>query len=177
MLRLHRFFSGRSRVNGRIAVLAAFLCCVSSQSCGLDSPMEQKGLPAATFSAAERFADTKWRLVEIQSMDDEIGTTRPSDRDLYTLDLNRDGTAAMRLNCNRGVGQWSAQPIGNGAEGSFRIGPLAMTRALCPPPSLDERIARDMDFVRSFLLNDKRLYLSLMADGGIYVWEPRVDGN
>jgi len=154
MLRLRRFSTGHSRGNGRIAVLAVFLCSVSSQSCVLDSPMEQKGLPAATFSAAERFAGTKWRLVEIQSMDDAIGTTRPSDRDLYTLDLNRDGTAAMRLNCNRGVGQWSAKPIANGAEGSFSIGPLAMTRALCPPRSLDERIAPDMDYVWPFLLKD-----------------------
>jgi hypothetical protein len=93
------------------------------------------------------------------------------------MDLNTDGTAAMRLNCNRGRGQWSAKPIRNGGEGSFSIGPLAMTRAHCPPPSLDARIARDLGFVRSFLLKEGRLYLSLMADGGIYVWEPRTGGD
>ena len=27
-------------------------------------------------------------------------------------------------------------------------------------------------FVRSFVLREGRLYLSLMADGGILVWEP-----
>jgi len=164
-------------IKARVAVIAALLCCVSGQSCMSVSPSEKKVLPAAHSSAADKLAGTRWRLVEIQSMDDAIGTTRPSDRDLYTLDLNVDGRAALRLNCNRGVGRWAAKPIANGAEGSFSIGPLAMTRALCPPPSLDERIARDMDYVRSFLLKDGRFYLSLMADGGIYAWEPRVDGN
>lgn len=166
-----------SMVRWRTVVLAALLCCASTQSCVSNSPTEKRDLRAADPSTAERLAGTKWRLVEIQSMDDAIGTVRPSDRNLYTLDLNVDGRAAMRLNCNRGVGPWSAKPVGNGADGSFTIGPLAMTRALCPPPSLDERIARDMNFVRSFLLRDGRLYLSLMADGGIYVWEPRVDGS
>ncbi|HXV82180.1 MAG TPA: hypothetical protein VEG60_20090, partial [Candidatus Binatia bacterium] len=71
----------------------------------------------------------------------------------------------------------TANPVGNGGSGSFRIGPLAMTRAHCPPPSLDVRIAKDMEFVRSFIMKDGRLYLSLMADGGIYVWEPRVDSK
>jgi len=164
-------------VRGRAAVLGALLCCVCAQGCVSVSPTESKGFQASNSGGAERFAGTRWRLVEIQSMDDAIGTARPIDRDLYTLDLNGGGTAVMQLNCNRGFGPWSANPIGNGTGGNFRIGPLAMTRALCPPPSLDQRIARDMDYVRSFLLKDGRLYLSLMADGGIYVWEPRVDGN
>jgi len=164
-------------IKGQWAVLGVLLCCVSGQSCAAVSPSEKKDLPVANSGAADKLAGTRWRLVEIQSMDDAIGTTRPSDRNLYTLDLGDDGRAALRLDCNRGVGPWVAKPVANGAEGGFSIGPLAMTRALCPPPSLDERIARDMGYVRSFLLKDGRLYLSLMADGGIYAWEPRPDGN
>ena len=45
-------------------------------------------------------------------------------------------------------------------------------RALCPPPSMDESIVAQSAFVRSCLLKGGRLYLSLMADGGIYAWEP-----
>jgi hypothetical protein len=59
-------------------------------------------------------ADTRWRLVEFQSMDDATGTTRPSDPSLYTMDLRGDGTVAMRLNCNRATGSWSAMPAGDG---------------------------------------------------------------
>ena len=37
---------------------------------------------------------------------------------------------------------------------------------------VDERVARDLGHVRSYLLKDGRLFLSLMADGGIYEWQP-----
>ena len=45
-------------------------------------------------------ADTRWRLVEFQSMDDATGTIRADDPYLYTMRLNADGTVLMRLNCN-----------------------------------------------------------------------------
>jgi hypothetical protein len=44
--------------------------------------------------------------------------------------------------------------------------------ALCPPPSMDEQITAQARHIRSYLLKGGRLYLSLMADGGIFVWEP-----
>ncbi|MDQ1349045.1 MAG: hypothetical protein QG573_2423 [Acidobacteriota bacterium] len=133
--------------------------------------------PAASAVPAPNtpLAGTRWRLVEIQSMDDAIGTARPDDPSLYTLAFQADGRLAMRLNCNRGNGPWKATPAADGPSGSLEIGPLAVTRALCPPPSLDERIARDMDFVRGYLVRDGRLSLTLMADGGIYVWEPETE--
>jgi heat shock protein HslJ len=82
---------------------------------------------------------------------------------------------AMQLNCNRATGTWKAKPSADSANGRFEFGPLAGTRALCPPPSLDERVAGQAQFVRSYLLKDGRLHLSLMADGGIYVWEPTTE--
>jgi heat shock protein HslJ len=118
-------------------------------------------------------AGTAWRLVEIQSMDDTVA--RPDDRSKYTMLLNDDGAVAMRLNCNRAAGKWLAQVGPGGASGHFEFGPLAMTRAMCPPPSLDGRIAAQAAHVRSYLLKDGRLHLSLMADGGIIVWEPLLD--
>lgn len=161
----------------RASPFVVILLCLGIQSCVAASHRENGGMQASNGGAATRLGGTRWRLVQIQSMDDAIGTSRPADPNLYTMDLNADGTVAMRLNCNRGSSTWSATPNANSNNGSFRFGLLAMTRALCPPPTLDERIARDMGFVRSFLLKDGKLYLSLMADGGIYAWEPRGDGN
>ena len=115
---------------------------------------------------------TAWRLVEIQSMDDAIGTVRPEDPSLYHMRLNSDGTVLMRLNCNRASGTWSAEAGLKPTSGRFTFGPLASTRYACPPPSLDERMSAEFGYVRSYLLKDGRLYLSLMADGGIYAWEP-----
>lgn len=124
--------------------------------------------------SANPLADTTWRLVEFQSMDDSVGTVKPSDPALYTMSLQGDGTVSMRLNCNRASGTWSTEPSADRASGGFRFGPLAATSALCPPPSMDERIAADAGFVRGYLLRDGRLSLSLMADGGVYIWEPEA---
>ena len=114
-----------------------------------------------------------WQLIEFQSMDDATGVIRPDDPSKYTMTLSDDGSVAMVLNCNNAAGSWSAEPApGSTTNGSFEFGPLAMTRALCPPPSLDERIAADSAYVRSYFLRDGVLALSLMADAGIYLWEP-----
>lgn len=118
------------------------------------------------------FTRAGWRLVEFQSMDEATGTLRPEDPSRYTMRLKEDGTVAMRLNCNQATGTWSAEPSSEGTSGRFTFGPLAATWALCPPPSVDEHIVAHAEYVRSYLLKEGRLYLSLMADGGIYVWEP-----
>lgn len=139
------------------------------------SQSESAKAPAAETTAAtpaNRLADTVWRLVEIQSMDDAVGTKRPSDRNKFTMRLNKDGTVAMKLDCNNANGTWTLEPSADGQSGRFSFGPLAGTRALCPPPALDETITAQAQFVRGYLLKDGRLHLTLMADGGILVWEP-----
>lgn len=136
-------------------------------------PKESAPEPAATASGGS-LAGTEWHLVQIQSMDN-TGTVSPHDPSLYTMSLGADGMVAMRLNCNSANGTWSSEPSDDESSGRFEFGPLAATRALCPPPSLDERIMADAEFVRSYLLQDGRLHLSLMADGGIYVWEPQAE--
>jgi heat shock protein HslJ len=119
-------------------------------------------------------AGSAWELVSIQSMDDAQGTQRIADPAAFTLQLGADGRAALKLDCNRGSATWQVTPTGDGHSGQFTFGPIAGTRALCPPPHLDERIVRDLAYVRGYLLRDGKLYLSLMADGGIYEWRPRA---
>jgi para-nitrobenzyl esterase len=108
---------------------------------------------------------TEWQLVEIQSMDG--GVTRPEERSKYTLAFAEDGRLAVRIDCNRGTGTWDAR------EGQLQIGPLAMTRAMCPPGSLHDRMLRDLGLVRSYATEDGRLQLSTASDGGTYVFEPQ----
>ena len=143
------------------------------------SPAEPAGsqmVGAASAETAGLLAGTRWRLVRFQSMDDATGEIEPSDPSAYSMTLNADGSAEMQLNCNRATGTWSVQRASDGISGSFTFGPLATTKALCPPPSMDERIARDAQWIRGFLLRDGQLHLSLMADGGIYSWEPVHEG-
>jgi heat shock protein HslJ len=131
------------------------------------------GHAGAAYSAVQ-LAGSAWELVAIQSMDDAQGTLRIADPAAFTLQLGTDGRAALKLDCNRGTASWQATPAGDENSGQFAFGPLAGTRALCPPPHLDERIVRDLGYVRGYLLRDGKLYLSLMADGGIYEWRPRA---
>jgi heat shock protein HslJ len=148
---------------GTLLVLAA--CQARNDSSG--APPEQPGVPA---SPAPGLAGS-WRLVVFESSDDQIGTVRPADPTRYTMTLEPDGRIAMQLDCNRGMGSWSATPSGD-ESGSFEIRQLATTKAACPPPSLGEQLARHAEYVRTYVLRGGRLYLNLMADGGNYVWEP-----
>jgi heat shock protein HslJ len=132
------------------------------------------GNAVAASSAGPVLAGSAWELVSIQSMDDAQGTLRIADPAAFTLQLGGDGRAALKLDCNRGSASWQATPAGDGNSGQFVFGPIAGTRALCPPPHLDERIVRDLAYVRGYLLRDGKLYLALMADGGIYEWRPRA---
>lgn len=140
----------------------AGLLIASAAAGGGQAPAAPKGV----------LAGTTWRLVEIQSMDEAVGTKRPADPSLYTMRLDTDGTVHMRLNCNRAHGSWSVEPSADSSNGRFGFGPLATTRALCPPPSLDEVITAQVQYVRGYLLKDGRLSLTLMADSGLWVWEP-----
>ncbi len=120
------------------------------------------------------FAGTSWELHAIQSMDDAQGTTRIPDPRRFTLRFDADGRASMQLDCNRGTGTWEAKPAADDT-GTLTFGPIAATRALCPPPHLDERVVRDLAYVRGYRLKDGKLFMSLMADGGIYEWRPHRD--
>ncbi len=112
---------------------------------------------------------TSWRLVKFQGGDDT--TLTPDDGSKYTLAFGADGRVSARIHCNRGSGAWkSAGPNG------LQLGPLALTRAMCPPGSLHNRVVKDWEYVRSYLIKDGHLFLSLMADAGIYEFEPIAGG-
>jgi hypothetical protein len=51
-----------------------------------------------------------------------------------------------------------------------------MTRAQCPPGSLHDQIVKQWGNIRSFVIKDAHLFLALMADAGIYEFEPLVSG-
>jgi heat shock protein HslJ/membrane-bound inhibitor of C-type lysozyme len=124
-------------------------------------------LVASTANAQtpDTLAGTAWQLVKFQGSDDK--TLTPDDKSKYSIEFGTDGAASARVNCNRGRGTWkSAGP------GQLEFGPLALTRMMCPPDAVQERFARDWLLVRSYVLRNGHLFLSLMADGGIYEFEP-----
>jgi para-nitrobenzyl esterase len=115
-------------------------------------------------------AGTSWRLVALQSSDDATGVVHPDDPAKYELSFGADGRVAARLDCNRGSAAYSLATTDK-EKGAINIGPMVMTRAMCPPGSLDTRIGRELSFVRTYLLKGDRLTLVMMADGGTQVWQ------
>ena len=110
--------------------------------------------------------DFRCRNVDFISMSD--GITRPAiDRSRYTLGFGESEVLHVRFDCNRGRGTWKSSGAGN-----LEFGPLALTRAMCPPGSLHDQLVRQWPHVRSYVIRDGRLFLSLMADGGIIEFEP-----
>jgi para-nitrobenzyl esterase len=57
------------------------------------------------------------------------------------------------------------------------FGPIATTRAMCPPGSLFDRYITQFQWVRSYIIRDGHLFLSTMADGAISEFEPLTDGD
>lgn len=129
-----------------------------------------------TAPAEPGLSGTRWQLQQLTSMSDEVPPARPASAGQYTLAFEADGRLLLRLDCNRGTGRWQAQaaPASNAQRrsGSLQLGPLATTRAACPPGSLESRLLRELPAVRSFVIEGGRLHLALMADGGIQTWAP-----
>jgi len=115
--------------------------------------------------AATDLGGTSWQLVKFQGSDDR--TLTPDDKAKYTVSFAADGGVSVRIDCNRGHGVWKS----SGAN-QIEFGPMALTQAMCPGAPLNDRIPKDWSYVRSYLLKDGHLFLSLMADGGVYEFEP-----
>lgn len=120
---------------------------------------------AALAEDASELSGTAWQLVEIASMDDS--STKPDTASKYTLTFGEDGRAAILADCNRGTGSWTSK-----SAGELQFGPVAATRALCPPGSISDKYLAQFEWVRSYTMKDGHLFLATMADGAIIEFEP-----
>ena len=156
-----------------IVSFTAIVSCDKPAERASDPGTDSAAAPAATADsvappnivAPGPLAGTSWRLVEFQSSD---GTTlTPDDRAKYTVNFGADGRVSIQADCNRGNGTWSSP------EASVVVfGPIASTKAMCPEGSMSDRFLRDFQYMTSYLIRDRKLHISLMADGGIYEFEP-----
>ena len=107
-------------------------------------------------------AGSSWQLVRFEAADGTILT--PDDRAKYTVEFKSGGAVEVRIDCNRGHGNWqSSGPSPN----QLQFTPLALTRSVCSPAALlNDRLATDWPNVRSYVIKDGHLFTSLVADGG-----------
>jgi len=108
----------------------------------------------------ERLVGTSWEWSAHVAADGSM--TAIDDPDRYTLAFLEDGKIALRVDCNRAFGNWSA------AEGLL-LEVLGMTRAACPPDSLADDYAAYLADVVNGEIIDGELVLTL-SDGGKMVF-------
>ncbi len=153
-----------------------FACCLLLVGCAeMPRPSKQAGTlasdsdgaskPATSTPRISELSDTAWRLVQIQSMDDRVYTPEPNRP--YVISFLSEGKAMVEADCNRGRGAWTSE-----GRGRLRVGPMAVTKVACPPGSLGSRFVTDLSFVRSYVLEEDRLFLATMADGAILEFAP-----
>jgi heat shock protein HslJ len=130
-------------------------------------------MPAAVFASRVQaeptpggLAGTSWQLVKFQGSDGK--TLTPDDRAKYTIEFAPGRTAE----CAGGLQSrpWNLEI--DAARIRSSSGPLALTRAKCRSGSLHDQIVKQWPNGRSFVMKDGHLFLSLMADGGIFEFEP-----
>ena len=126
--------------------------------------------------ASDPLIGTTWQLLTIESMSDEQPSTTIDAPAEYTVTFGEDGKAGFRVDCNRGNSTWTAE-AGSADSGSLTFGPIGLTKMMCPQPSADAQVAAALGQVRSYLLSDGKLHLSLEADSGIMHWEPLPAGQ
>ncbi len=107
---------------------------------------------------------TTWALERILFMDDsELLPVEPAD---YTLTLGADGSAALQVDCNRGIGRFELD------DASLSFSPFATTRAFCGPGSLEERYLEQIAIVVSYAFEDGALVLATSMDSSLLYFRP-----
>jgi heat shock protein HslJ len=127
--------------------------------------------------ADDPLTGTTWQLIGIDSMaPDEQPNTTIADPSKYTVTFGDDGRASFQVDCNRGSSTWQFSAAA-ADSGSLTFGPIGLTRMFCPQPSADTQVAAALGKVRSYLIQDGKLHLSLEADSGIMHWQPSMAAN
>jgi heat shock protein HslJ len=126
--------------------------------------------PAPVPVSSVELEGTAWKLVRFQGGDDAV--VIPDDGSKYTVQFEKGGRLAARIDCNRGRGTWKSN-----APNQLEVGPLALTRTRCPAGSLHNQIVKNWRYIWSFVIRDGHLFMTLTADRGTYEWAPHVPDN
>jgi heat shock protein HslJ len=140
-----------------IPALAALAACATDSPPVLPGTVNAPPPPLAAAGDA-LLTGNVWRWTETVMNDDTH--IKPDAPERYTLEFQPGGMVAVRADCNRGSGSY----LLNGSALSF--GPLAMTRAMCPPGSKDADFLRGLANVQGQLFRGDDLVLALKLDSG-----------
>jgi para-nitrobenzyl esterase len=104
-------------------------------------------------------AHTTWRWVSLTTAEETLTIAEP---ERYILRFLDGGRIALRADCNRGAGS-----VVFPEPGAIRFGALAITRAMCPPGSLGDRFAREVEHADRWAIQRGELRLELSGNAGV----------
>lgn len=127
-------------------------------------------------------AESSWVLAEITAGQAAAAQSEAVEEGLYTLIFRADGSAAMRFDCNRGFGRWQVVEDGGAGQGSIAITDMGVTKALCPPTSISDRVIADFAAFDRFRITGEQLELEIEQKNVSYHWvrtdrEALIEGN
>jgi heat shock protein HslJ len=134
--------------------------------CGRGQP-ESSAQPAAPYRDRAEASDSTlpsnmpevtWQWVSFTSPVEQIAVDAP---ERYTIRFGPDGRAAVKADCNRGNTSYSIR-----ADRRIALGPIVLTRMMCPPGSQDARFVKELGRATSYFLKDGDLFLELPVDSG-----------
>ena len=115
----------------------------------------QQGLAQAETSGPPLGVVWQWQTEELEDTSD------------HTIEFLADGHIAIRADCNRG--RASFETFG---ENGLRVGPVAMTRAACPPGSLEQRFVEQVVSSSSYAFDGENLVLYPVVEPGTMRFTP-----
>jgi len=128
------------------------------------SPMTQHGAPREEpeITGTDQLKGTSWEWLYTQSPVDRAEPAEPKD---YVLTFTTDGRITGTADCNRMLGTYQA------GDRQVLLRGLATTRKMCPPGSLGDRFARELNAVRGYTFyTPDTLRMDMMADGGTFTF-------
>jgi heat shock protein HslJ len=149
----HRSFVAR-------AAAAIVLCgCAASDPGAPLMPGSVNAPPPPMVAAGDSLlTNTVWTWRETLMSDGK--RIKPDAPERYTLDFQPGGSVAVRADCNRGSARYELR------GGALSFGPIALTRAMCPPGSMDGEYAKQLAAVSGQLFKGGELVLTMKVDSG-----------
>jgi heat shock protein HslJ len=138
-----------------VTILAAG-CAKKPPDSGANRSAPEKAAAVAT-AASDSIGRGPWKWIATQTPVRRIACVDP---DVYTVTFLPDSTVRLLIDCNRGSGPYHV------SGKSIRVGPVATTRMMCPPGSMDTVFGQQIDAARVWFMQSDTLMLDLTADGG-----------
>jgi heat shock protein HslJ len=140
-------------------------------------PIVQGGVNKRAAASLLRGAGTGVSAVSgTAPIDVATGTTTPvetitvADPSRYQIEFLADGAVAVRNDCNRAFGTYTAT-----AEGSITIEVVGSTMAMCPPDSQDALFVQQLNNAAVYFFQDGGLFIDQAMDSGTMQFRNAAD--